>query len=138
MADYTISELQKMLEERQTRLKTLAELRSKKLAELKEIDTQIETLSGEAVSDSISTVTLPKPQPKKKRVPRDTNKQTSVEYAKEILAKHPLGLELNDLAEAVLKAGYSSKSSNFSNSLYQALYKSDEIVRNSEGRYVLT
>lgn len=65
--------------------------------------------------------------PKKKKKggrPKGTtgNKKGSREYAMEVLAKHPEGLSLTDLADRVLKAGYQTNSNNFSQSLYQVLY----------------
>lgn len=136
MGKYTICELQQMLEERQTALQELTRQRIEKLNELKQIDAQIEELSGEAVSDIVSNVTIPKPDKSTRK--KSTGRKTSIDYAKEVLKKHPDGLLLDDLAVAVVKAGYETKSEKFSNTLYQSLYKNDEIIRNSDGRYVLS
>lgn len=134
MSKYTISQLQKMLEERQSKLEELTQERQSLLVELKKIDTQIEELSGESLDDTFTNVEIPKNGQKKKKV---TGRKTSVDYAKEVLAHHPDGLDLEELSEAVLKAGYPTNSKNFSNSLYQSLYKNPEVIRNSEGRYQL-
>jgi hypothetical protein len=135
--NYSITQLQKMLEEKSTRLTELSSLRKTKVSELQEIDSEIEQLSGEPANESISHVSVPKRQPGTKKKKSSTRK-TALDYAREVLGRNSGGLELEDLADKIVKAGYESKSDNFKNTLYQALYKArDEFPKNGDGKYTL-
>lgn len=131
---YSIEELQKMLEERTALIKELAKERDEALKKLRSIDDQIEKLSGRPVEETIKRVEIPRSARTKKKA----SKKTVVDFAQEVLRKHPTGLDLEALADAVIDAGYETTSTNFKGTLYQALFKNKDIFhRNGQGKYKL-
>lgn len=132
---YSIEELQKMLEERTALMKELTKEREDVVKKLRSIDDQIEKLSGKPVEETIKKVSIPQSARSKKKA----SKKTVVEYAQEVLKKHPSGLDLEALADAVIEAGYETTSANFKNALYQSVYKNKDIFhRDGQGKYKLS
>ena len=122
--DYSLAQLQQLVETKQSELADLKVKRAELQKELNELDQLISKAegNGRAVAKPVS----PKPGvTKKKRVAikkRAKNQKTAKEWAIEILGKEKNGLPLKDLANKLLEGGYKTTSTNFSVALYQVLH----------------
>lgn len=134
--DLTLAQLQQLMDERSSELSELKSQRSELQKQIKELDRQIRQTEGVGAKTrgpgrkkSYGAATTKSPTRKKKKVARKgkrtrpKNEKSAKGYAEEILRGEPKGLKLNDLADRILAAGYKSNSSNFTNTLYQSLYK---------------
>ncbi len=116
----SVAQIQQVLKKKQGRVAQLQKRRAKLQEEIKKIDAEIAKHSGDGHGV------------------RFNNKYTNLEAACHVLSKHKKGLTLSELAEAILKTGHQSTSSNFSNTIYQAIHGSNLIKRDPKTkRYML-
>ena len=123
-ADFSLNQLQELVQSKQSELASLKAKRAELQKELNELDKLILQTegTGRAVAKPVSTKPAAK---KKKRVAikkRAKNTRTAKDCAIEILGKEKKGLRLKELANQVLASGYKTNSTNFSVALYQVLH----------------
>jgi len=124
LSEMSVADLNRILNERQSRVNKLKKKRDSYLEKVQGLEDQIHELEGEGAGAGTGT--------------RPRNEKPLHDYVTDILGRHKKGLALADLAEKVLKAGYKTNSSNFNNTVYQCVYKSDEIDRDEKsGNYVI-
>ncbi|MCA8988350.1 MAG: hypothetical protein KDA78_11945 [Planctomycetaceae bacterium] len=120
VTEMSVADIQSLLKEKQSKVRSLTKKREKLLQQLADIDNQIKDLSGGAAGA------------------RFKNDKSLEQYIVDALKKNKKGLTLAELASAIKDAGYQSSSSNFKNVVYQNLYNSDLFKRDSKSsRYVL-
>jgi hypothetical protein len=115
---YTVAELERVLQSRRLKLQKLLQRRDRLRQELSRLEEQIIEISGIAKTR------------RTRRRPKNT--KTLLTAVQETLAEHIKGLSLRELSDKVLSSGYKTSSTNFSNTLYQTLYhNSDTIVHDA-------
>ncbi len=102
----TIAELEKELNAKQRRLRTLKSRRAKLAVGLAAIDRQIKSLGGKAGPSG-----KPARSGRKRKLP--TNKMPLLDYIALVLAKAKKGMRIKNVAVAVKKAGYKTGSKDF-------------------------
>jgi hypothetical protein len=95
------------LDAKRVRLESLLARRARLTQALDAVNRQIAVLKGSI-----------RPQ----KPGRSTNPHALIHYVVEILERHKRGLDLKELGEQVLAAGYKTESANFRQTLYQNLY----------------
>ena len=118
------SQTQQALDAKQARLESLLARRARLTRSLDAVNRQIAVLKGAI---------------RPRRSERSTNPHTLIHYVVEILERHKQGLDLKNLGEQVLAAGYKTESANFRQTLYQNLYHHRDKVAHdrSTGTYRL-
>ena len=109
----TVSELEKMLEDRKIKAIELAKQRNILQKQLEEIDRQLAEVMGAARVVS------------RRRLKNGKSLRTHVLA---ILRKSKTGYSMAQLRNHILAAGYKSSSSNFRNVLYQCLYNTEGVT----------
>lgn len=128
---FSVAELQRMLERKRSRLAALLKKRQSLQKSLAAVEKQIAVLEGPKSRSGTQ---------KRRRKPgrRVKNARPLHAVVTEILSKTKAGLKISNLAEKVVATGYKSKSANFKNVLHQTIYNSDNIVRDKQtGKYRL-
>jgi len=97
----SIKELRQELAARERQLRKLVTRRSELARRLQSLDRQIEAIGGEAVAEG------------RKPVRRRRTDKPLVEYIRKVLTSKPKGMRVGEIAAAVLKAGYQTKSKRF-------------------------
>jgi len=118
--DWTVPALERMLEQKKTRLESLARRREGLLRKLTRLDRMISRLGGQKFESGFAV------QRKVRRRPRNARPLTPI--VMEVLKKQKAGLPLDKLSTAVLNTGYKSGSPKFKNVLYQCLYNNKETI----------
>lgn len=110
MAGMTISRLESMLNQQRSKKKELMKERSRIQAQLDKVDRQISSLDGGGGGGvSLSG--------------RARNSMSLVATLESVLEKHPKGISVSDILDAVQAAGYKSSSPNFRGIVNQTLIK---------------
>jgi hypothetical protein len=128
-AEFSVSDLERILSERKSQAQELGKRRDQLTKELAKIDLELQGIVG-----------TKRRGPKKgaRRGKRPKNERSLREIIFDLLAKSKKGVTLADLEPKVLEAGYKSASKNFSNMIYQCLYNSQGVVQDPEtGAYRL-
>jgi len=112
----TVSELEKMLEDRKIKAVELAKQRNVLQKQLEEIDRQLAEVMGAGRVVS------------RRRMKNGKSLRTHVLA---ILGKSKKGYSMAQLRARILAAGYKSSSSNFRNVLYQCLYNTEGVTYDS-------
>ena len=122
--DYSLTQLQQLVESKQSELTNLKTKRAEIQKELNELDQLIAQTegNGRAVATPVST----KPADRRRNVSPSRSEprmsRTAKDWAIEILGQEKKGLPLKDLANRMLESGYKTTSTNFSVALYQVLH----------------
>ena len=140
-SELSLTQLRQLVDEKSSELSELKSQRSDLQKQLNEVERLIRETEGvgggrrgRRRKSALGAETAKSPARKKKKVSRKKkvtrakNKRSAKAYAAEILENESNGLTLNELAERILANGYKSNSSNFTNTLYQSLYKDREEV----------
>lgn len=126
--NYSVAELEKILDERKAQLMTLGKRREGLQAELEKVNDEILALMGEGGK-------MPR---RTRRRRRPENEKSLRAVVLDILGKNKKGFTLSDLAAKVEATGYKSNSRNFKNVLYQCVYNTPGIGHVAEtGCYAL-
>ena len=119
----TISELERLLGKQKERLNLLQRKRDGLVSQIAGIDKQIESLLGKPAAA--------------KRVRRRRRRGKSLrQVVLEVLSKSPEPKTAAEIAEAVAKAGYKSRSKNPVSLVRQVCYGSDLIQTKERGKFV--
>jgi septal ring factor EnvC (AmiA/AmiB activator) len=127
----SIQEIQKELEAKQKQVASLRAKRNKLSSQLATVEKQISRLTGGAPAKRAA-----KPRRGKKARRRRARGKPLVAYIEEVLAGHPKGMRAKDVAAAVAKAGYKSRSKDFYN-IVAATLRDKRFKRLSRGVYAL-
>lgn len=124
-AGMSVTELEKILDERKHLLHELAKRRDQMQKELEKIDEQIQEIVGVGAKEI-------------RRKKRPKNEMPLRDVVMDVLGKSKKGFTLPDLEIKVNESGYKSASKNFKNVLYQCLYNTEGVVHDdSTGCYRL-
>ncbi len=146
LRDLTVSQLEKVLLAKKSKLEDLVVKRDKLRLELSSLDEQIRGLAGDEVAgDAVAGEDAPRRRGRPKgslnkgrRGPRAKNKQSLRGFVREELLKAKKGLTIDELITAVEANGYKSKAGKFKNVMYQCLFHGEEFQRDAESkRWVL-
>ena len=142
LRDLTVSQLEKVLLAKKSKLEDLVVKRDKLRLELSSLDEQIRGLAGDEVAGEEAPRRRGRPKGslnKGRRGPRAKNKQSLKGFVREELLKAKKGLTIDELITAVEANGYKSKAGKFKNVMYQCLFHGEEFQRDAESkRWVLT
>lgn len=116
--ELTVSQLERLLEKKRTRLVSLEQQRARLLKKLQQLDSRI-ALTGGVVREGR------KPRRGRKR---PKNAQTLLQAMTQVLTQHKKGLSLKDLSEKIIAGGYKTASANFQNTVYQIIYNNQDKV----------
>lgn len=141
LRELTVSQLEKVLLAKKSKLEDLVVKRDKLRSELSHLDEQIRGLAGDEVAGEEAPRRRGRPKGslnKGRRGPRAKNKQSLKGFVREELLKAKKGLTVDELIVAVEANGYKSKSGKFRNVMYQCLFHGEEFQRDAESkRWVL-
>lgn len=110
--DLTVVQLERLLERKQSKLDGLVKRRDRLQKQLASVEGKIGAVGG-IQRDGTG---------RRKVRRRPKNDQPLIAVVIDVLAKHPKGLTLKELAAKVLATGYKTFSDKFENTLYQCLY----------------
>lgn len=121
-SEFSVAELERILDERKQQAQELGKRRDQLNKELAKVEAELQGIVG------------PKKASRKgpRRGKRLKNERSLRQVIFDILAKTKKGFTLPDLEAKALEAGYKSSSKNFSNMIYQCLYNSEGIAHDSE------
>jgi hypothetical protein len=111
MSGLTISKLETMLDQQKSKKKDLLKERSKLQTQIDKLDRQIAMLDGGTSGGGYTTSG------------RARNPKSLVATIEEVLDKHPKGMSVGDIVDAVVATGYKSSSPNFRGIVNQTLIK---------------
>ena len=141
LRDLTVSQLEKVLLAKKSKLEDLVVKRDKLRSELSSLDEQIRGLAGDEVVGEDAPRRRGRPKGslnKGRRGPRVKNKQSLKGFVREELLKAKKGLTIDELIAAVEANGYKSKAGKFKNVMYQCLFHGEEFQRDADSkRWVL-
>ncbi|QDT66264.1 hypothetical protein [Calycomorphotria hydatis] len=128
--DYSVADLEKMLEQRQKELSALEAKRDQLSADLSDVEKEIadlvgKSMPGKAPSAPKKTVKKKKVVKKKKtaaRGRRAKNAKPLKGYILDVLAANKKGLTISGVMDKVVASGYKTNSSAFKTVVYQNLY----------------
>lgn len=129
--DYSVVQLQRLLDNRRSLLERLVKKREQVRRELDRIERRIAEVEG----------TAPVPTVRRPRRPsaRSQNERSLRSIVTELLTKNKKGYPLQPLQEKVIESGYKTTSKNFKNVLYQCLYNCEDFVHDpGSGCYKLS
>ena len=119
--DMTVSQLERLLEQKRSTLSGLQKRRDRLQHELAGVEKRIASVGGSGAKGGEGR--------RRKVQKRPRNEKTLLEVVLEVLGANKKGLTLNDLSDKVLETGYKTGSVKFSNTVYQCLYNNtDKIV----------
>jgi len=116
----SITELERLLARRSAELTHLERERAKLRKQLSTVEQKIAAVGGATADGRVRLATSPARK-------RHKNAKSLKVLVVELLRDNKKGLDLKQLTDKVLKAGYKTASSNFSNTVYQAAYNSGAI-----------
>lgn len=122
-SDFSLAELERILDERKSQAHELGKRRDQLNKELAKIEAELQGIVGTKRKGARKGVRSGK---------RVKNERSLREVLFDILAKAKKGCTLADLEVKVPEAGYKSSSKNFSNMIYQCLYNSEGISKDPE------
>ena len=122
-SDFSLAELERILDERKSQAHELGKRRDQLNKELAKIEAELQGIVGTKRKGARKGVRSGK---------RAKNERSLREILFDILAKTKKGCTLADLEVKVPEAGYKSSSKNFSNMIYQCLYNSEGISKDPE------
>ena len=122
-SDFSLAELERILDERKSQAHELGKRRDQLNKELAKIEAELQGIVGTKRKGARKGVRSGK---------RVKNERSLREILFDILAKTKKGCTLADLEVKVPEAGYKSSSKNFSNMIYQCLYNSEGISKDPE------
>ena len=125
LRDLTVSQLEKVLLAKKSKLEDLVVKRDKLRSELNSLDQQILGLAGEEEPGEEAPRRRGRPKGSKnkgRRGPRVRGQKSLKVWVQEELQKNKKGLTLDELIAAVEAAGYKSKADKFKNVMYQCLF----------------
>ena len=122
-SDFSLAELERILDERKSQAHELGKRRDQLNKELAKIEAELQGIVGTKRKGARKGVRSGK---------RVKNERSLREVLFDILAKTKKGCTLADLEVKVPEAGYKSSSKNFSNMIYQCLYNSEGISKDPE------
>jgi len=129
--DLSVADLQRLLNDRESKLKDLRKRQKALQKELDVVDRRIDQLEGRGTGAG-------RRRKSGAAVKRPENVKSLHAYVTELLAKNRQGFTLEQLATKVLGAGYNTNSSNFKNVLYQCVYNSKQVKHDDKsGTYKL-
>lgn len=122
-ANLSLSDLERILDERKSEAHELGKRRDQLTKELAKIDLELQGIVGTKRRGA-----------KKggRRGKRLKNERSLREIIFDLLGKSKKGITLADLEPKVLEAGYKSSSKNFGNMIYQCLYNSEGVTHDPE------
>jgi hypothetical protein len=137
LRDLTVSQLEKVLLAKKSKLEDLVVKRDKLRLELSSLDDQIRGLAGDEVAGEDAPRRRGRPKGslnKGRRGPRAKNKQSLKGFVREELLKAKKGLTIDELITAVEANGYKSKAGKFKPVMYQCLFHGEEFQRDAESK----
>jgi|GEM_PF-769906 len=142
LRDLTVSQLEKVLFAKKSKLEDLVVKRDKLRLELTSLDEQIRGLAGSDAPDEEGAPRRrgrPKGSKNKgRRGPRTKGQKSLKTWVQEELAKNKKGLTIDEIITNVQAGGYRSKADKFKNVMYQCLFHSENFQRDAESkRWVL-
>lgn len=133
----SLAELESLVEDRRKRLDDLEKKQQSLQDDLDTISQEIAVLEGKGDRRGLAPGKSSGKQ-KKVRRRRAKNVKPLKEYVTDELKGQKKGRTLQEISDAVLSAGYTTKSKNFKNVLYQCLYNNKEFVHDDDqGTYKL-
>ena len=120
----SITELERLLAAKKKRLEALGKRKDKLTSLIAGIDNQIASLIGKAA-------------PARKIRRRVKKEKTLRQSVVDFLSQSPEPKSVNEIADGVRQAGYSSSSKNFGSLVRQFCYKSDIIQKKERGKFAL-
>jgi len=136
-AGVSIAQLEKALAERKKALARLQRERAKLEKALKKVDGQIEALEGKAAPVQRKRAVKKVKVTGRKRGRKPGGKGTLREAVHKVLAKAEAAMNVKQIAEAALKAGYKTKSKNLATSVIPIVYKDPAIKKVGRGKFAL-
>ena len=121
--NFSLSDLQRIIEERKSQAQELGKRRDQLIKELAKVDAELQEIIGKKRRGAPKGI---------RRGKRPKNERSLREIIFDLLGKSKKGLTLADLEPKVIEAGYKSSSKNFSNMIYQCLYNSQGIAQDPE------
>ncbi len=141
LRELTVSELEKVLLAKKSKLEDLVVKRDKLRHELGQLEDQIRGLAGGALPDEDGPRRRGRPKGakgRKRRRSRVKGQESLRVWVQNELAKSKKGLTIDELITNVQSAGYRTTSDKFKNVMYQCLFHNEHFQRDSEsGRWVL-
>ena len=114
--NYTVAQLERLLQRKRARLEGLIQKRDRLQKSLSRVERQIAEIGGAVPAGT--ALRKPRKRPK--------NGKTLLQTVHEVLTQHKKGLSLKDLTSKVLESGYKTGSTNFQNTVYQCLYHNQD------------
>ena len=142
LRDLTVSQLEKVLQAKKSKLEDLVVKRDKLRLELNSLDEQIRGLAGsEEPGEEGAPRRRGRPKGSKnkgRRGPRTKGQKSLKTWVQEELEKNKKGLTIDEIIANVQAGGYRSKADKFKNVMYQCLFHSENFQRDPESkRWVL-
>lgn len=141
VSNMSLAELEAMLRDQKKRLDELKKKQSSLQKDLDGVTQEIAVLEGKGKGSGRRGRPAGSGSTGKKKTVRRRRAKNSKplkDYVREALKNSKKGLSLQEVMDAVKKAGYKSKSKNFKNVLYQCLYHTEEFVLDSKkGTYTV-
>ncbi len=141
---YSVSDLEKMLEDTRAELSNLESRKKQLEAELADVDSRITVLNGTGTPSAPKRATKKRTKKVAKRAKaagaggkRVKNQQSLRKVILGILPKGGKGMSLDEVMNAVLASGYRSNATDFRQVVYLNLYnlaRKNEIKYNSEAK----
>lgn len=146
LRDLTVSQLEKVLLAKKSKLEDLVVKRDKLRLELSSLDQQIRGLAGSDVpgeepAEDGAPRRRGRPKGSKnkgRRGPRTKGQKSLKTWVHDELSKNKKGLTIDEIIANVQAGGYRSKADKFKNVMYQCLFHSENFRRDPESkRWVL-
>ena len=134
LRDLTVSQLEKVLLAKKSKLEDLVVKRDKLRLELSSLDEQIRGLAGSEVpgEEGPRRRGRPKGTGKGRRGPRIKGQKSLKSHVIEELQKAKKGLTIDELITNVEATGYRSKADKFKNVMYQCLFHGENFQRDPD------
>ena len=129
----SIADLRGQLAAREKELGKLQAQRKGIAKEIEAVDRRIAALTGEAPKRGVKKVAAEKTE----RVPKRRGRKTLADYITKALGKSKKGMRARDVAQAVKKSAYPSKSKTFTQMVSVTLAQDKRFERVSRGVYRL-
>lgn len=142
LRDLTVSQLEKVLLAKKSKLEDLVVKRDKLRLELNSLDDQIRGLAGNDAAGEDGPRRRGRPKGSKnkgRRGPRVKGQKSLKTWVTDELAKAKKGLTIDELITNVQAAGYRTKADKFKNVMYQCLFHNENFQRDSDSkRWILS
>ncbi len=137
LRDLTVSELERVLTAKKSKLEDLVAKRDKLRVELNHLDDQIRGLAGGSLPDDDGPRRRGRPKGakgRKRRGARVKGQDSLKVWVTNELAKSKKGLTIDELISNVQAAGYRTTSDKFKNVMYQCLFHNESFQRDSDSK----